>query len=79
MLDLGHYLGRQVAHEVIYENCMKAFEEDKPLLDLLLQDARVTDDVDEATLRELLDPENYSGSSAKMVDQVLGRYSEYLD
>lgn len=78
MLDLGRYLGRQVAHEVIYENCMKAFEEDKPLLELLLQDKRVTDDVDEATLRELLDPENYTGSSAKMVDRVLAQYSDYL-
>lgn len=77
MLELGHYLGRQVAHEVIYENCMKAFDEDKPLLDLLLQDKRVTEDVDEPTLRDILDPEKYSGSSAELVNRVLAKYQQF--
>lgn len=78
MLELGRYLGRQTAHEVIYENCMKAFDQDQPLLDLLLQDSRVTDDVDEATLRDILDPEKYSGSCAQMVDRVVAKYQSYL-
>lgn len=78
MLELGRYLGRQTAHEVIYENCMKAFDEDKPLLDLLLQDKRVTDDVDEATLRDIMDPEKYTGSAVQMVDRVLKKYHSYL-
>ena len=29
MLNLGHYLGRQNAHDVIYDGSMKAFEEDR--------------------------------------------------
>lgn len=78
MLDLGRYLGRQNAHEVIYENAMKAFEEKKPLLDLLLADKRVTADVDEPTLREMLNPEKYSGVSAELVDRVLSKYHAFL-
>lgn len=78
MLELGHYIGRQVAHEVIYENCMKAFDEDRPLLDCLLEDQRVTVDVSEAKLREILDPEKYTGSSAKLVDRVLDKYKDFL-
>ncbi|QER67522.1 lyase family protein [Paucilactobacillus nenjiangensis] len=78
MLELGHYIGRQVAHEVIYENCMKAFDEDRPLLDCLLEDQRVTVDVSEAKLREILDPEKYTGSSAKLVDCVLDKYKDFL-
>ncbi len=70
MLELGHYLGRQNAHDVIYDASMKAFEEDRMLLEVLLKDKRVTDRLSEETLRELLKPENYSGSCGKLVDRV---------
>ncbi|WP_281166027.1 adenylosuccinate lyase [Liquorilactobacillus sicerae] len=75
MLVLGHYIGRQRAHQVIYENCMQAFKQRKPLLKFLLQDERVTKKVDEATLIQILNPENYSGQAQEMVDRVLKQYS----
>jgi len=78
MLDLGESIGRNEAHEVVYECCMKAFEEDRPLIDLLLQDERVTSKVSEKELRELVKPENYTGSCGKMVDLVCDKYKEYL-
>ncbi len=71
MLQLGHWLGRQNAHDVIYEASMKAFGENKMLLECLLADERVTSKIDEATLRELIEPKNYAGSCSKMVDKVV--------
>lgn len=70
MLTLGHYLGRQDAHDVIYDGSMTAFEEDRMLLDVLLEDERVTSKISEEVLRELLEPVNYTGSCAKFVDRA---------
>ena len=52
MLNLGHYLGRQNAHDVIYDGSMKAFEEDRMLLDVLLEDCRVTSKINRETLED---------------------------
>ncbi|MFR2692602.1 MAG: hypothetical protein ACLTBV_18330 [Enterocloster bolteae] len=43
---------------------MKAFEEDRMLLDVLLEDCRVTSKINRETLEELLEPANYAGSCA---------------
>ena len=50
------------AHEVIHDISLKALEEDKPMLDLLLADARVVKACDKAELEDALKPENYTGS-----------------
>ena len=41
MLKLGESVGRQVAHDIVYEAAMAAFEQRRPLRDLLLADERV--------------------------------------
>ena len=41
MLKLGEHLGRQTAHEVVHEASMLAFEQGRPLADLLVEDERV--------------------------------------
>ena len=74
MLDLGRYIGRQNVHEVIYEDAQKAFNDKIDFLDVLLADERVTKDVDEATLREMLDPVRYVGSCVQMVDDVIKKW-----
>ena len=42
MLTLARHIGRQRAHEVVYELCMDAVEGQVPLRRLLLEDPRVT-------------------------------------
>ena len=74
MLTLGKYIGRQTAHDVIYEASMKAFEEDCLLGDILKQDERVTSRIPAEVLEEVLEPMNYTGSCGKMVDQVVARW-----
>lgn len=76
MLELGRYLGRQNAHDVLHDGCMKAFEEKRHLLDVLLEDPRVTSKLDKALLEELLDPDHYTGSCGALVDRVYNAWKD---
>lgn len=73
MMGLGPVLGRQYAHDLVYDLCRRAVKEDKRLLDLLLEDEEVKrSGIGEEKLAELCNPANYLGLSAAMVDKVLG-------
>jgi adenylosuccinate lyase len=72
MLALGRKIGRQQAHEVVYEICMQAFEAERPLRDLLLADRRVSAHLGPAEVDALLDPARYTGLAAEFVDRVAG-------
>ena len=74
MLTLGKYIGRQTAHDVIYEASMRAFDEDCLLGDILKQDDRVMSRIPVDVLEDVLEPKNYTGSCAKMVDQVVAKW-----
>lgn len=76
MLTLGQYLGRQDAHDVIYEASMKAFEENRLLKDVLKADARVTSKISDEILDEVLEPMNYTGSCGEMVDKVVSKLKD---
>jgi 3-carboxy-cis,cis-muconate cycloisomerase len=71
MLRLGEAIGRQEAHEVVYEAAMAAYEQARPLRDLLLADERVTQHVSASELDDLLNPEAYSGLAGEFVDRVV--------
>jgi 3-carboxy-cis,cis-muconate cycloisomerase len=73
MMGLSPYLGRQYAHDLVYDLCREALKQDKPLLDLLAANAEITKHVDRRRLAELCDPANYLGLSGVMVDRVLER------
>ncbi len=72
MLALGERIGKQTAHEVVYEVAMRAHEEGLPFREALLGDARVTAHLDRAAIERLLDPLSYLGLASELVDQVLG-------
>ncbi len=73
MMGLAPYLGRERAHDLVYDLCREAIRQDRPLLDLLSENAAITQHVDRKKLSELCDPSNYLGLSAVMVDRVLER------
>jgi adenylosuccinate lyase len=70
MLALGRHIGRQQAHEVVYELCMDAVEGQRSLRQLLLEDPRVRPYLAPAELDALLDPARYTGLAARFVDRV---------
>src|SRR5579862_2884122 len=66
MLDLGKALGRQHAHDVVYDAAMEAATAGKSFGDLLAADPRVTAHLDRAAIAALLDPTAYTGLCAAM-------------
>ena len=66
MLDLGQALGRQHAHDVVYDAAQAAFVEGKSFSDLLAADKRVTAHMKPEAIRKLLDPTAYTGLCAEM-------------
>jgi 3-carboxy-cis,cis-muconate cycloisomerase len=71
MMRLAPQLGRQRAHDVVYEACMAALEGAEALRRLLLSDPEVASVISADELDRLLDPANYTGLAAEFVDRVL--------
>ena len=73
MLDLGQAIGRQHAHDVVYDAAMAAAVEGKSFGDLLAADPRVTAHLDAAAIEALLDPTAYTGLCAEMARDAAAR------
>ncbi|KDQ56047.1 hypothetical protein JAAARDRAFT_195280 [Jaapia argillacea MUCL 33604] len=72
MMGLGPTLGRQYAHDLVYDLCTRTAKEGRPLLDLLLEDENIRKSgLERPRLVALCDPANYLGLSAEMVRKVL--------
>ena len=66
MLRLGAAMGRQHAHDVVYDAAQAAFVEGRPFAAVLAADPRVTAQLDAKAITELLDPTVYTGLCAEM-------------
>ena len=64
MLDLGASIGRQHAHDAIYDAAQESATSGRPFRDLLLEDETVAERLDATQLEALLDPERYTGECA---------------
>src|SRR5829696_2382271 len=73
MLDLGASIGRQHAHDVVYDAAQAAFVEGKSFSDLLAADARLTAHLDKKAIARLLDPTAYTGLCADMAREGVMR------
>jgi len=71
MMGLAPQLGRQDAHDVVYDACRLANEKGISLADALSADERVSERIDRATIERLTAPKNYLGLAPEMVDRVL--------
>ncbi len=71
MMGLGPYIGREVAHDLVYDICRVALQQQRPLLDLLCENAQIMKHVTREQLATMCDPANYLGQSGLMVDRVL--------
>ena len=71
MMGLAPALGRQAAHDLVYEACRIATDERRALLDVLLDMPEVTAKLDREELARLCEPGNYVGQAPQMVDRLL--------
>lgn len=69
MMGLAPTVGRQKAHDLVYDLCREAAVKGTPLLDLL--DASPEIPLERAELQRLCEPANYLGLSEKMTQRVL--------
>lgn len=71
MLGLGRKIGRQSAHEVVYEDAMKAIREGVNFKQVLMEDARVNQHLTEADIDRMLDPKGYVGLAPQMARDMV--------
>ncbi len=71
MMGLAPQIGRQQAHDVVYDACGTANEKRMTLADALSADPQVAERIDRATIERLTSPGNYLGLAPQMVDRVL--------
>ncbi len=71
MMGLAPQVGRQEAHDIVYDACRLANENGMTLAAALSADPRVSGRIDRATIDRLTSPRNYLGLAPEMVDRVL--------
>ncbi len=71
MMGLGPSLGRQRAHDVVYDICRQVIATKRPFLDLLAENPEIAAHMTRDQLAPLVDPANYLGQCGEMVDRVL--------
>lgn len=63
--------GRQKAHELVKECAMKAYEEDKKFIEVLMDKEEIKSRFSEEELLDILNPSNYLGSAEEHVKNVI--------
>jgi 3-carboxy-cis,cis-muconate cycloisomerase len=71
MMGLAPQIGRQRAHDVVYDACRIVNESGGSLADILSAHPEVSRCIDRATIEHLTNPENYLGQAQHMVDRVI--------
>jgi adenylosuccinate lyase len=69
MFALAEKLGKQTAHEVVYEAAMHAQEHGESFETVLRRDSRIAD----VNLAPILDPTTYVGLAPQLVDRALAQ------
>ncbi len=71
MMGLAPYIGRQDAHDVVYDACRVVNEQGGRLADVLNGMPSISSRLAPEIIEQLTDPKNYLGMAPQMVDQVL--------
>jgi len=71
MMGMAPFIGRQQAHDIVYDACRSANENGSSLADALAAMPEVMKHFDRATIDRLTDPENYLGLAPQMVDRAI--------
>jgi 3-carboxy-cis,cis-muconate cycloisomerase len=69
MLELGKRLGRQRAHDIVYEAAQGAVTQGRPFHELLAEDRHITSHLTPQQITDLLDPAHYTGLCRPLAEQ----------
>ncbi len=73
MMGLAPHMGRNEAHDVVYDACRAVAEKGGSLADALAKVPEVTKHLERKAIENLTDPSNYLGAAREMVDRVVGK------
>lgn len=73
MMELADAVGRQTAHDIVYESAMRAIHEDVSFEECLREDERVTGALTDAEIERVTDPTAYTGLADRIATAVVGR------
>jgi len=76
MMGMAPHIGRQQAHDVVYDACRTVNEKGGTLAEALAALPEVTKHFDRAAIDRLTDPANYLGLAPQMVDRALALSAE---
>ncbi len=79
MLALGERVGRQRAHDIIYEHAQASAVQGAPFRELLIGDAEVRRHLNERELDDLLDPSSYTGACGEIARSQARRAREMVN
>jgi 3-carboxy-cis,cis-muconate cycloisomerase len=71
MMGLAPEIGRQQAHDLVYDACREAIEHRRTLYAVLCEDADIVARLGEPRIRALTDPANYLGAAERMALAVV--------
>ncbi len=74
-----HGIGRQDAHEIVRSSSMIAEDDDRQLLDVLLENKDLLKQMPEADIRAAMDPANYTGGAKEIVDRMVAQVEKELN
>ena len=69
MLELGRKMGRQKAHDAVYEAAQRSVNEKRPFTETLQEEPEVAKHLTKEEILGLLDPEQYTGLSAYFAEE----------
>ncbi|UHL64285.1 adenylosuccinate lyase family protein [Paralcaligenes sp. KSB-10] len=70
MMGLAPHIGRQTAHDVVYDACRKAAKTGLQLSDVLCDEPAISSRMDKKSIEDLCNPLNYLGCAPQMVDRM---------
>ena len=71
MMGLAPHLGRQAAHDIVYDCCRQSFASELSFVDLLENEPAIAKVLSREELQYLAAPKNYLGSAAEMTTNLL--------
>ena len=71
MMALAPYIGRQVAHDLVYDCCRKSIKNNIPFIDTLLSENDISKIFNKNELLDIINPKNYLGAAPAMASRLL--------
>ncbi|GAB2330318.1 adenylosuccinate lyase family protein [Streptomyces griseoincarnatus] len=79
MFALAEFLGKQTAHERVYALSQTAYQERRPMKELLAEEPDLARLLDEKTVEEIFEPAQYLGDSVALTRRGVASVRDWLD